>query len=309
MMRVAHHRCHVRPCAGAGRAGKEIVSTYFRPETLDAAIALLAQGGTTIAAGCTDLLAATQAHALRGRIVDITRIPGLRGIAQTDDHLRIGATTTWGDILAAELPPCLDMLGQAAREVGGVQIQNAGTIAGNICNASPAADGVPCLLALDARVETMSAGGMRVLPLADFVTGPRRTALRADEIVTALLVPRAAMAGTSGFLKLGARRYLVISIVMVAARVVIRKGRIAEAAIAVGACGPTATRLSALEAALCGQPADSACLRLATPTAIAPALAPIADVRGSAGYRVEAAAELIRRCLSGLMTKERSETA
>ena len=279
------------------------MTTYHRPRTLDDALALLAEGGVTVAAGCTDLYPATPAKALRGPVLDITAVAGLRGIARGGGGLRIGATTTWTDILRADLPPAFDMLKQAAREVGSVQIQNAGTIAGNLCNASPAADGAPCLMALDASVEIARAGGTRALPLADFLTGPRRTALAPGELVTAVTVPETALEGESRFLKLGARTYLVISIAMVAARLAVREGRVARAALSVGACGPVAVRLGAVEQALTGLPLAEAAGAVDT-EAVANALSPIDDVRADAAYRAEAAAELVRRALADLAGPE-----
>ena len=273
---------------------------YYRPGRLSEALAMLADAPMTVAAGCTDLFPATERRALSGTVLDLTAIAGLRGIAATADGLRIGACTTWTDLLAADLPPAFDMLKQAAAEVGSVQIQNAGTVGGNLCNASPAADGVPCLLALDAEVELASAAGHRRMPLAAFLTGPRRTALTGGELLSAVHVPRAAMQGDSRFLKLGARRYLVISIAMVAARLSVDSGRIAEAAVAVGACSAVARRLPALEAVLRGAPAADA-PRLVRPELLAPALAPISDVRADAAYRHEAAAVLVRRALAGLV--------
>jgi CO/xanthine dehydrogenase FAD-binding subunit len=124
-----------------------------------------------------------------------------------------------------------------------VQIQNSGTVAGNLCNASPAADGVPPLLALDASVELASVAGTRRLKLDDFILGPRRTARRADELLAAILIPKPRAAAHSHFLKLGARRYLVISIAMVAAAIESERGKITTARVAVGACGPVAQRL------------------------------------------------------------------
>ena len=230
------------------------MAAYHRPATLDDALDILAGSRAVVAAGCTDLFPATQAPALGAETLDITGIDALRSITRHDGGVCIGAGATWSDVVAADLPPAFDMLKQAAREVGSVQIQNAGTVVGNICNASPAADGVPCLLALDARVEIAAATGGRSLPLAEFIAGPRRTALAPGEMVTALAVPADATAGRSRFLKLGARRYLVISIAMVAARLEVAEGRVTGAALAVGACGPVATRLPALEAALVGQP-------------------------------------------------------
>lgn len=275
------------------------MAAYHRPETLEAALDLLAAAPVTIAAGCTDLFAATPARVLPGEVLDITGIVGLRGIGRTDTGLRIGAATTWSDVVRADLPPAFDVLKQAAREVGSVQIQNAGTVAGNICNASPAADGMPCLLALDAEVELASATGRRRLPLADFVTGPRKTALGKGEMVIAVHVPHAAMRGKSRFEKLGAREYLVISIAMVAARLELDGGTVERASIAVGSCGPVAVRLGALEAALTGAPLLGLGARV-EPELVARHLSPIDDIRADSGYRARAATELVRRALEGL---------
>lgn len=276
------------------------MSLYLRPSELQEALAALAGSCAIVAAGCTDLFPATERPALPGPVLDITGIAGLRGIAEGPGGWRIGATTTWSDIARADLPPGFDMLRQAAREVGALQIQNAGTIAGNLCNASPAADGVPPLLALAAEVELASATGTRRLPLGDFLTGPRRTALQPGELMVAVHVPRAAAQGGSRFLKLGARRSLVISIAMVAARIAVAEGRAVEVALAVGACGPVATRLPAVEAALTGLSlADLAGAIRAHE--VAAALNPIDDIRGDAGYRREVAAELLRRAVSRIV--------
>src|SRR5690606_20558212 len=135
--------------------------------------------------------------------------------------------------------------------------QNAGTLAGNLCNASPAADGVPPLLALGAGVELAGPQGVRRLDLADFVLGVRKTALAPGEILAAVHVPAQPEGSTSAFRKLGSRRYLVISIVMVAVNLWVAQGRIAGARVAVGAAAPVARRLPALEAALVGLSVDA----------------------------------------------------
>jgi CO/xanthine dehydrogenase FAD-binding subunit len=225
----------------------------------------------------------------------------LRGISEDEAGWRIGATTTWTEIIRADLPPAFDALKRASKEVGSIQIQNSGTIAGNLCNASPAADGVPPLLVLDASVEVQSVRAKRVLPLTAFLTGPRRTALASDEIVTAVLIPRASAAGRTHFLKLGARKYLVISIAMVAARLTVADGRITGAALAIGSCGPVASRISAAEAALTGAPATSAAADLMTDDIFAAALSPIDDIRADAPYRVHAAAVIARRAVASLL--------
>jgi len=198
------------------------------------------------------------------------------------------------------LPRVFDGLKLAAREVGGLQIQNAGTVAGNICNASPAADGIPALLALEAEVELSALDGVRRLPLSGFVTGARTTRCRPDELMTAILIPTWGRTARATFLKLGARRYMVISIVMVAATLETGiDGKVTRAAVAVGACSEVACRLSTLEAKLLGKPVTSALGDLARPDDLAP-LAPISDVRGSAEYRRDAALTLVRRALSEL---------
>ncbi|HUF57739.1 MAG TPA: FAD binding domain-containing protein [Thermohalobaculum sp.] len=273
---------------------------YHRPDDLSEACTLLAAGPLSILAGGTDVYAGTTAQQLNRDILDVTGIAALRGIARDEAGWRIGGAVTWSELIAAGLPPAFDALKRAAREVGSEQIQNAGTIAGNLCNASPAADGVPALMVLDAEVALASAAGRRRLPLGAFLTGPRQTALAPGELVEAVHVPAASAAGASDFLKLGARRYLVISIAMVAVRLAVEEGRVAAAAIAVGACSPVARRFAALEAALVGEPATPALALRVTEAGVAPLLAPIDDVRGSAAYRAGAAAELIRRALARL---------
>ncbi len=273
---------------------------YHRPDTLEDALALLTRGDLRIAAGCTDLFPATDRPALPDPILDITGISALRGITKTDDGIRIGATTTWTDLLRADLPPAFDMLKEAGREVGSIQIQNAGTLAGNICNASPAADGMPCLLALDAQVEIASVAGTRRLALTEFVTGVRQTALAPGEIVTALLIPSAAAQGASRFHKLGARKYLVISIAMVAARLTVEEGHIADAAIAVGSCSAVATRLPELEAALVGKATSQDLASLVRDETVSARLIPITDIRADDRYRHAAAVQLVRRALIAL---------
>lgn len=252
----------------------------------------------TVLAGGTDFYPARVGRTIEEDVLDIGAIPILRGISSVSTGWRLGATTTWSELLEADLPPLFDGLKQAAREVGGRQIQNTGTLAGNLCNASPAADGVPCLLALDAEIEIASSAATRRLPLDQFITGVRHTALAPDELVVAIHIPRPAREVRSAFLKLGARRYLVISIAMAAATLEIADSRITAARIAVGACSAVAQRLPALEATLAGAPVDGHLADRVDRAHLVP-LTPIDDVRGSAGYRSEAALVLLRRLLAG----------
>ncbi|MBM3622772.1 MAG: xanthine dehydrogenase family protein subunit M [Alphaproteobacteria bacterium] len=277
------------------------MAAYLRPTSIDAALRALASRPLIVLAGGTDFYPARVGCPLDEDVLDITAIAGLRGVADAGDHWRIGATTTWADVAESDTPPLFDGLKRAAREVGGAQIQNAGTVAGNLCNASPAADGVPPLLSLDAAVELASQDRTTVVPLADFILGNRRTRRAPGELVTAIRVPKPRAPRAAGhFVKLGARRYLVISIVMVAAAIECdQAGRVTRAGVAVGACSEVARRLPELEAALLGHPADTTLGERVMPRHLA-ALAPIDDVRASAEYRGDAALTVVRRALAEL---------
>lgn len=279
------------------------MTRYTRPETVEEALHLLGDGVWRILAGGTDFYPQLGDRPVRDNILDISSLAALRGIVETDDGFVFGAATRWMDIVRHDLPPAFDALRQAAREVGSIQIQNAGTIVGNLCNASPAADGVPALMVLDAAIEVRSRETTRHLCLSDFILGNRRTALRPGEMVTAIVVPKRAARGGSAFVKLGSRRYLVISIAMAAARLVAAPdGTITDAAVAVGACSAVAQRLGFLEDALVGRSIEGD-LGEAVHASDLAALTPIDDVRGSADYRREAALEIVRRAVRAAATR------
>jgi len=270
---------------------------YFRPGTLDEAVQALAAHGGQILSGGTDFFPALGDRRVTSPVLDVSGIAEIKGITLEPDSVRIGGLTTWSEVIATPLPRSFDALKSAAREIGAIQIQNRGTVAGNLCNASPAADGVPPLLALDAEIELASAAGWRRLPLSDFIVGNRKTLRRADEILTAVIVPRTLDDARSAFLKLGARRYLVISIAMVAAVVKAdRTGLVAEARVAVGSCSVKARRLVALERALVGAPARPGLGTVAAVQHLS-SLSPIDDVRATADYRNDAALTLVGRAL------------
>ena len=270
---------------------------YLRPRTLNEAVDALGEPGAQVLAGGTDFYPALGERWISTPVVDITAVREIKGIAREKDYFRIGGGTTWTKVLQTPLPQCFDALKSAAREIGSVQIQNRGTVAGNLCNASPAADSVPPLLALDAEVELASSSGTRRVPLAEFIVGNRKTLRAAGEILTAVIVPRTVEDAPSVFLKLGARRYLVISIAMVAAVVSINKhGRVRYARVAVGSCSVRAQRLTALEQVLLDKPADAGLAALVSPEHLS-SLSPIDDVRATATYRRDAALTLVRRSL------------
>ena len=276
------------------------MACYLRPERLEDALDALGVRALTVLAGGTDFYPARVGQPLDDDVLDITSVAGLRDIADEGDRWTIGALVTWTDLLRADLPACFDGLRDAAREVGGVQVQNAATIVGNVCNASPAADGVPVLLALDATVELASAAGRRSLPIQEFIVGNRTTLRRPDELVTGISIPKPGPGAASMFVKLGARRYLVISIVSAAILIEPAAGEVLDARAAVGSCAPVARRLPALEAALRGRPLDGTLAEALDERELHAALSPIDDVRGSADYRREAAGIALRRALIAL---------
>ncbi len=259
----------------------------------------------TIIAGATDYYPSLGGDEPAGDILDITRISELGSIKRVGDHWRIGALVTWSDMASASLPPAFSGLQQASTQSGSFQIQNVGTLIGNVCNASPAADGVPPLLTLGANVELRSVNETRQVPLEEFILGNRSTARRPDEMVTAVLIPDPSSKAVGGFVKLGARAYLAISIVMVAAVAEIdQDGIIRSARLTVGACSEVAQRLPELEADLVGVPVaglkDGAVVE---PRHLTP-LSPIDDLRASAAYRMSVTPRLIARTLAGCQKVE-----
>ena len=282
--------------------------SYLRPTSLESAL-LARQSGSQMLAGGTDVYPANaQAHgwgaprlayADETSILDISAVDELKGVRRVGNAIEIGALVTWHDAIQADLPAWFDCVRLAAREVGGPQIQNRGTIVGNLCNASPAADGVPPLLALDAKLRAQSVRGSREIALSKFVIGNRQTTLADDELVTAIIIPHIPASAQSTFLKLGARRYLVISIAMVAVVVDVEDGYIVDCRIAVGACSAVAQRMRELEQRILGAPLDQA-VGIVRASDVAE-LQPLDDIRASAQYRREAALELLRRALATLV--------
>lgn len=268
-------------------------SGYVRPQRLVDALAARSVSDALVVAGGTDVYPAHVGKPLPMSLIDVSSVEEMRSLVVTPGEIRFGGAMTWTDIVAAELPPALSALQDAARQIGSLQIQNRATLAGNLCNASPAADGVPPLLVLDAEVELASSSGIRRMKLEKFIVGYRKTALREDEILTAVILPTPRPDARSAFVKLGARKYLVISIVMAAALVTRGPlGEIAEARIAVGSASAKALRLEALERDLHGLASGQAPSSILRASHFA-GLSPIDDVRADARYRLAAAQQLV----------------
>jgi CO/xanthine dehydrogenase FAD-binding subunit len=277
------------------------MNRYAQPATLAEALALRAERGWTVLAGGTDFYPARVDRPVNESVLDISRVSGLKTIEERADHFRIGALVTWTQLLAAPLPACFDTLKMASREVGGIQIQNRGTVVGNVCNASPAADGIPALLALNAQVEVQS----HTLPAAQidlfsFIISAKKTLLSSDALVTALIIPKPTHSVRSAFLKTGARTYLLISTAMVAAVIEHEKERVVHARVAVGSCTAVAQRLPHLEVRLQGQLLDRN-LSSKIQREDFSALTPIDDVRATAQYRLDCAMTLTQRVLDHIV--------
>ncbi len=268
---------------------------YYRPDKINDALYSLSKEKLTIAAGCTDLLPSTQQENLGNNILDISGIKSLRHISFENGFRKIGSGVTWTDLVENnELPKCYDMLKECSLQIGSKQIQNLGTIGGNLCNASPAADGVPCFLSLDASIELLSVNGKRVLKLEDFIKGSRKTELQNNEILSAILIPKEAEIGRSSFLKLGARKYLVISIAMIACKLNLKKDVISEITISVGSCSAVAKRIKSLENLLIGKSIKDELTTIILNYNYENYLSPINDIRGTNTYRFKASKVLVK---------------
>ncbi len=273
---------------------------YHAPGSVAEAIALAARFGdeARFLAGGTDLVIQMRRGRLVPRhLISLCRVPGLDRIA-VDGSIALGARVTHR---ALERSPffqgALRGLIEGAEVVGGHQIRNVGTVGGNIVNASPAADVVPVLLALDARVTLVGSGGERTLPLEDFLVGPGRTARRTDELLTGVSFPAPGPGTATAFLKAGRRRAMEISVTCVAACLTLdTEGRCVDAHIALGAVAPTTMRARAAERVLAGQRPMGDALREAGRVAAAECEA-IGDVRASARYRRLLVETLVPRAL------------
>lgn len=270
------------------------------PKKLSAALEILgADGSEAIAvAGCTDLMAADHANGVvRSEVVDVSRLPELRGIAVKDGWVDIGAATTFSELRRAEhILEHFPILAEVAGTIGGWQIQNRATIGGNIANASPAGDSLPVLLALDAELILASSDGERKVRYSDMHRGYRKTKLRAGELITRvrLPIPRRSMAQL--FRKVGTREAQAISKVVIAFTADVEDGLMHHARIAAGSVAATPVRLRKAEKACEGKPVG-----VATADEVA-AIArgevkPIDDVRSTGAYRSHVLERIIRRMI------------
>jgi len=273
------------------------------PRTLSEALALLGEGAGAWRpfAGGTDLMVLLEAGKLEHRkFFSIRGLPEFRGVEESDGRVRVGALTTYTQVRRSELLSRLfPMLGQAARETGGIAIQNRGTVGGNIANASPAADTPPALLAYGAEVELVSASGTRVVPYAEFHTGYKQTVMRGDELIAGVRLPRPAEGARHFYRKVGTRRAQAISKVCFAALAEVEGETLKEVRVALGSVAPVVLRCRRTEDVLRGRRPDGEVLRAALEE-LGREVTPIDDVRSTARYRLRVAQNLLEEFLSGL---------
>ena len=281
------------------------------PDTWEQALAMkAAQPDAIPIAGGTDLMVALNFDRARPQaILDLTRVAELRDWGTDDGRLRIGAGVTYTRLIE-ELGERLPGLAIASRTVGSPQIRNRGTVGGNLGTASPAGDGLPPLYVSDAEVELASATGARRLPVAEFVTGPKRQAARDDELIAAFHVPAAT--GAQQFAKIGTRNAMVIAVCSLSLAVWPERRAVCAC---IGSAGPTPIRAGEAEAFIAGVLDEEGLWEGRGPLSraalerfgelVAAAAAPIDDVRGSAAYRRHALGVLARRLLTWAWEEQR----
>src|ERR671910_1083475 len=272
---------------------------FFSPDNWQEALEIKAAypGARPIAGGTDMMVELNFDHDRPEAVVDLTRVPEIKEWGEDNGRLRVGAGVTYTRIIE-ELGDRLPGLAMASRTVGSPQIRNRGTVGGNLGTASPAGDALPPLYASDAGVELASTRGTRRVPVAEFITGPKRNALRPDELIAAFHIPRAE--GPQQYAKIGTRNAMVIAVCAFGLALRPEQKRVGAC---LGSAAPTPVRAREAEEFIegvldwdsRGEIGDSALWRFGE--LVGEAASPISDVRGSAAYRTHAVGVLARRTL------------
>ena len=279
---------------------------FYSAATIEDGLAYLSEraGGCRIIAGGTDLIPLLRSQEVRpAHVLDILNVEALRTIGEEGDVIHIGPAATFSQIMGSELlRDTVPLLVQAASSVGAPQIRNRGTVGGNIATASPAADVLPALMALEAALELRSsASGARTVPLTNAVEGPYRTCIRADELITGITIPRPSPGTRGGFEKLGRRHALARARMNMS--IVLRtdsEGCVAELRIVPGAVMPVARRMSEAEAILQGRRPEPEAVDAAA-SALADGILKTTGRRSSSEYKIPVVKNVFKRVLSGLV--------
>jgi len=278
--------------------------TALAPTSLDEAYKLLAERGpgARIIAGGTDLMVLMNGRLLDTKeFIDIWRLNELRGISDEGETIRIGALTTYTQLIKSPLvQQYIPALAEASRTIGAIQIQNRGTIGGNIVNASPAGDSLPVLAAFEAEVEIGSIRGVRRVGFNHFYTGYRKTVMEPDEIVLAVRSRKLKPGEQSFFFKVGARRAQAISKIVMAVKVRTTGAVINSINIGLGSVAPTVIRAIETESLLTNTTLDAMVIGQARRT-ISREVAPITDVRSTEHYRRTVTGNMLSKILCQLM--------
>lgn len=276
-----------------------VIERYLRPKTVDEAVSFLADCGkeSKILAGGTDLIVMMRGRDLTPKsIIDINGISTLDYITHKDSVLKIGALAT---IRSVELSPVVKQrylsLYEATQQMATIQVKNMGTVVGNICRASPAADTAPPLLVLEARVEVTGPAGTRSVPFDQFFTGPGKTVLGFNELVSEVQVPELRPGGGTAFLRL-TRVAADLAKVNVAVALTVKDKICKDARIALGAVAPTPIRARKAEKFLCGKVLEGEVVEEVARIAV-DETQPISDVRSTAEYRNEVSRILVKRAI------------
>lgn len=281
--------------------------TYLVPETIADAVKALAADGARLMAGGTDLLVQMRNGRTRpATIIDLKRIPGMTAIREEAGAFVIGAAVS-GAVLGEHegLRKAWPGVVEAANLIGSTQVQGRASLGGNLCNASPAADSVPALIAAGALCVVEGAGGVREVAVEAVQAGPGRTTLAAHEIVTAIKLPKRPVRSGDAYLRLIPRTEMDIAVVGAAVSMTLDAAGVCSAArVAIGAVAPTALLVDAAGAALVGTKLDEAALAKLE-AAVSAACKPINDKRGTIEYRTNVAGVLARR--AALIAKSRAE--
>lgn len=282
---------------------RQMPRQWYRPGNLHDALAIRDERRPVVLCGGTDLFvnwprrvaASVEPVTQQHDWLQVDTLAELHQIQTSAEGLLLGAAVTASEIRSTPEVAPLAALRQAARIVGGWQIQNRASIGGNLANASPAADMVLALSALDAHIELASAHGMRRLAVTDFLLGPRRTALGPDELITRVIVPAPALAARQYFFRLDQHAASDISLVAVALTATVERDEVTAARIAVGAANPVPLTLPEIDRSLLGRVSEKQIEAVAA--AYAERSQPISDVRASERYRRGMVRALVRRGL------------
>jgi len=279
---------------------------YYSPESLDEALSLLAEleNATPVIGGTDLMIAMRNGVSVPSHVVDLNEIPELNYVKEEEGIIRIGATATHSQVANSPLVAGIHSLVDSVSRIGSPQIRNRGTITGNICNASPAADSAPPLLVHMAEVEIQSLDGKRVISIADLFAGSKINSLKPGELLIEIRIPVPPAGSASSFKRIGRRKAFTLSVVSAAAYIQMEGETCTDAKVAFGSVAITPIRVPEAENLLTGSKLDEETINAAS-KAVYEAVKPITDVRGTAEYRKDMCPVLMRRAIDQCLERLR----